>query len=617
MTYSCRVIFLFQQFGIRMKKWFPIVFAALVITTINNACESKNNAQDQIYERYRKDIDSMILLVNDKLIPSIQQHDALAIRENFMALRYRYKTLEAGIEYFMPGTAKGINGAPLPEVELEGNTEMPPTGLQVMEPYIFPLYDTLTRQQLLLEAGGLRSMLLRAKQIWAVQKTTAAQWYDAIYYQMIRIAAMGITGFDTPGSQTGIVEAFIAMQCLGDDLALLLHNQQDNDLIAAIINAENYLQQHHDFEKFDRAVFLKQYWQPAFAKLVPIRESHLPSTARLAMNKQSKTLFGNDVFNLSFFSPDTLGTSEPLALLGEKLFYDNRLSRDGKFSCASCHAPDKYFSDNKALSDNIHGTPLSRNTPTLMNTALQTNFFWDMRAQNLELQAKAVVDNQFEMHGSLKEVCKLLQQDNTLQQEVNKVFGTTDAISELHVMRALAAYQRTLIGYNSKFDAYMNGDEQSVSDDAIAGFNLFMGKAKCATCHFMPTFGGLVPPYFNKMESEVLGTPSTTRNNILDNDEGRGELYPAESYKHAFKTPSIRNIAATYPYMHNGVYSTLEEVVDFYNKGGGEGLGYVVPNQTLPFDSLKLTALEQKQIVAFMQSLTDKPFAAKEKRSAL
>ncbi|WP_396208234.1 cytochrome-c peroxidase, partial [Gemmatimonas sp.] len=140
-----------------------------------------------------------------------------------------------------------------------------------------------------------------------------------------------------------------------------------------------------------------------------------------------------------------------------------------------------------------------------------------------------------------------------------------------------------------------------------AGFNVFVGKGKCATCHFLPLTNGTVPPMYQKSEVEVLGTPrtATTAGAVIDPDLGRFRLSRAEPHRYAFRTPSLRNVALTAPYMHNGAYPTLESVVDFYNRGGGAGIGIQLDNQTLPPDRLNLTAGEQRQLVAFMRALTD------------
>jgi cytochrome c peroxidase len=142
---------------------------------------------------------------------------------------------------------------------------------------------------------------------------------------------------------------------------------------------------------------------------------------------------------------------------------------------------------------------------------------------------------------------------------------------------------------------------------AANGFTLFMGKAKCGTCHFMPLFNGVVPPHFSKMESEVIGVPQTNRAPFtLDADEGKYRFTQSPIHRFAFKTPTLRNIALTAPYMHNGVYKTLEEVVEFYDKGGGAGLDIPLPSQTLPAEPLHLTKEEKNALIQFLHSLTDK-----------
>lgn len=134
-----------------------------------------------------------------------------------------------------------------------------------------------------------------------------------------------------------------------------------------------------------------------------------------------------------------------------------------------------------------------------------------------------------------------------------------------------------------------------------------MGKGKCGTCHFAPLFNGSKPPLYNIIESEVIGVPGNadSLHPVADADKGRIAITANRVHDNSFKTPTVRNIELTAPYMHNGVYKTLEEVVEFYNKGGGAGLGIKIENQTLPFDNLNLSAAEKKALIAFMRSLTD------------
>jgi cytochrome c peroxidase len=158
---------------------------------------------------------------------------------------------------------------------------------------------------------------------------------------------------------------------------------------------------------------------------------------------------------------------------------------------------------------------------------------------------------------------------------------------------------------NSKFDRYMRNEKVELTSSEKNGFNLFMGKAQCGTCHFAPLFNGTVPPNFDETEWEIIGTPENNTNTKLDEDKGRYNVAKMDIHQFAFKTPTIRNIEYTAPYMHNGAYKNLDEIVDFYNNGGGIGHGYHVPNQTLPSDSLKLSKVEMKDIVSFMNTLSD------------
>jgi len=172
---------------------------------------------------------------------------------------------------------------------------------------------------------------------------------------------------------------------------------------------------------------------------------------------------------------------------------------------------------------------------------------------------------------------------------------------------AIAAYVASLNPLNSPFDSYLQGNRSAMTKDQIKGFNLFMGKAQCGTCHFAPYFNSLVPPFYDISEVEILGT--TKDDNFkkpeYDQDMGRFDLYKIRYYRRAFKTPTIRNAQKTAPYMHNGTFKTLESVLDFYNKGGGNGLGLVIEDQTLPSKPLNLSKNECNQIIQFINSLTD------------
>jgi cytochrome c peroxidase len=178
------------------------------------------------------------------------------------------------------------------------------------------------------------------------------------------------------------------------------------------------------------------------------------------------------------------------------------------------------------------------------------------------------------------------------------------------ISKAIAAYIRTLHPMSSVFDRYMQGGPDSLlTTRQKRGANLFMGRAQCATCHFIPLFNGLIPPDYALTEFEVLGTTRTGRPGKpqVSRDQGRYNVYPFPFYKGAFKTPTVRNAAVTAPYMHNGAFRSLDSVLEFYNRGGGQGLGLNVPSQTLSSHPLGLSSKEKQDIIQFIYALTDAP----------
>jgi cytochrome c peroxidase len=324
-------------------------------------------------------------------------------------------------------------------------------------------------------------------------------------------------------------------------------------------------------------------------------------------------VFDSAAFDAMGFAPIDArpGTPEQIAL-GERLFHDTQLSGDGTRACSSCHVPEKAFTDGLAVNRARGGALLARNTPTVINSGLQLGSFADLRTTYLEDQVTDVVENVDEMHGSLASIAARLALDSSLVSQFRGAFAnasvrTDSVVTAAQIRTVLAAYQRSLTRLNSPVDRALRGDVNALSAEERRGFNVFVGKGKCATCHFIPLTNGTVPPAYRKAEVEVLGTPSraVTANATIDPDLGRYRLTRAEPHRYAFKTPSLRNVALTAPYMHNGVYGTLEAVVDFYNRGGGAGIGIELDYQTLPPDSLRLTAVEQRALVSFMKALTD------------
>jgi len=561
----------------------------------------------QVKQLFQTDIQTLIQSVTDleALIQSNANQEKL--QKQFLAAHYNYKKVEVFSEYYFPEVSKAINGPAIPEFEENDGLTLDPQGFQVIEEFLFPKYDKQSKAELVTEIGILSANLKRLNRISATNEWTDAHVFDALRLEVFRIIAMGITGFDSPVAQKSIPEAIGSLEGIQKYYQLYVTN--DSDATLKIINqAISYLKTNPDFNNFDRAVFIQNYANPLSRKLYQQQKDlKIPFFNEMrGLKTTAQTLFDKDVFDEEAFSgfPDYKTTKEK-AELGKLLFNDPILSGDNSRSCASCHHADKAFTDGLDKAVSFDGKSfVKRNTPTLSNIAFQRVFFSDSRVNYLEDQAVAVITNQDEMHGSLEVAAEKLKKNQKYIEKFETAFPQK-GITAFEIKNALASYIRTLSKFDSKFDAYMRAEVAFTADEK-AGFNLFAGKAKCASCHFIPLTNGTVPPNFMKSESEILGVPDA--NGKLDSDLGKYNLTKAMIHQYSFKTPTIRNSTLTAPYMHNGVFKTLEEVVDFYNEGGGKGLGFSLENQTLPEDKLNLTDLEKKQLVDFMKTLTDKKY---------
>ena len=252
---------------------------------------------------------------------------------------------------------------------------------------------------------------------------------------------------------------------------------------------------------------------------------------------------------------------------------------------------------------------LKRNAPGLLNSVLQRKLFHDGRSFSFENQASEVLNNPDEMHADFKAVALKLRRSREYVDLFRTAFRDTEdtLLTGRSILMAIAEYERSLIALNSRFDKTIRGHSDLLTAAEKNGFNIYVGKGNCASCHFMPLFNGTVPPEYVESEMEVIGVPGVAdlENPVPDDDSGREAIIPMEIYHGSFKTSSLRNVELTGPYMHNGVFQTLEEVVEFYNRGGGKGIGLDVPKQTLIPDSLGLTEEEKSHLVLFMKTLTD------------
>jgi cytochrome c peroxidase len=295
--------------------------------------------------------------------------------------------------------------------------------------------------------------------------------------------------------------------------------------------------------------------------------------------------------------PMNIPSNNPLTVegveLGKRLFYDPILSRDNTQSCASCHLQDFGFTDPNQFSTGIDGIAGPRNAMPLINLGWQTKFFWDGGANGLESQVMAPITNPIEMHETMANVVAKLNADAEYPELFKAAFGNAQVTSQ-NIMRAIAQFERTLISGNSKYDQYMRG-EALLTAQELNGKALFedMEKGDCVHCHSMGST-------FSDFEFRNTGLDS------IPVDEGRYLITLNQGDRGKFKTPSLRNVELTAPFMHDGRFQTLLECVQHYNTGFRYSAN-LDPNLSFAVKG-RMTQQEMEDLVAFMKTLTDEEF---------
>lgn len=519
------------------------------------------------------------------LIDARRQSSVLAARKALKDSRYQYKYMEYFMEYFFRSSAHIYNSPATIEVEEPELEYEEPIGFQVMEDLLYKPVNGGIKHQLLEQAEAVETSAKDIPALFYGFIATDQQIVESVCLELIRIEALNITGYDAPLLKSGITESAGALKAIGKVLAVKRDQTIDRLIRTGIV----YLETHPDFNHFDRLHFIATFITPL-------------------QNKLGYNLFSRDFLRgTSFYKQQTV-SNLAIFTLGKRLFFEKAISGNGQRSCASCHQPEKYFTDGFVKSPTLSGhSTIPRNAPTLFYTAYQYSQDWDGKARSIEEQVINVMHNKDEMDADSATVMQKLKQSNDYPALFGKAFSMQSAVTINNLSIAIAAYVRTLAPFNSAFDRYMQGDKRALNAAQIKGFNLFMGKAKCGTCHFAPLFNGLTPPDYKATQYEILGVPLTDDLNHpqIDPDLGRYTSYSSKYYRSAFKTPTVRNTAKTAPYMHNGGFRTLQTVLDFYNKGGGQGVGLNVPEQTLAADKLHLTYSEINDIIAFLNALTD------------
>jgi cytochrome c peroxidase len=547
------------------------------------------------------------------------------LREQVKRTRLAFKRIEFLFDYTHSSfNSLFINGGPVPKFN-EENDLIEPKGLQALDELIFSDNAIEDLEAIQILATELIASMNRIAGSVDHSNFSNQRIIEALRSGVVSVFTLGLTGFDTPGCGNAIEEAKTSLKAM--ERAFLFYKEEllnvselKHQEVADFFRlAQQLLEANSDFDTFDRMVFLTQVINPLYNSLLDfqllndIKGSHYKSHAQ---NYNSRNLFDEDFLNIDYYAElSFLPLNNPKIIkLGKTLFYDPILSNDMKMSCASCHDPSKAFTDGLPTSKtNVANKFNRRNSLSLIDAGYASRYFWDMRDYTLERQVAHVVSDTLEFNLSFNEISQRLNQSSTYVEMFDEVYQgiAKRPIYSRTISNAIAAYVNSLKSFNSEFDQFVRNETSNYPKSAIRGFNLFMGKAACGTCHFAPVFNGTVPPSYIETESEVLGITLglDTLSPQKDLDAGRMENGLGKEflphYANSFKTVTVRNSALTSPYMHNGQFDSLEEVVEFYNQGGGVGMGLNIDNQTLSAAPLNLSVEEKKDLIAFLHTLSD------------
>ena len=607
----------------KRKSWLIIIVLCFGLAFLSLTQNTSNNFEPLFKEKLITQTNSLLFSLK-KLsdICSTKNFNIDSAKNQLALCRLAYKKIDPFVNYFFPGEAIQLNRAVVPAIEEDDEVSalVPYSGLQFLESILYSDSVSMKRKELKKIINDtyfiIQNLPTSISQINFEERSV----WEAAQLGFIRQLMLGLTDFETAQSKSGRLESASLLDGLKENLFSCYPSLSEyqlkylNQTIIEIDKSIGFLISNAHSSDFNYFLFYSNYYNELSRALQESRD-HLVGDKNIyettAINLQVRSIFDPHSFNSYFFLPGkNIIDKNKVTELGRILFFDPALSANNLRACSSCHQSGKAFTDGLVLSQSFEpGKSLSRNAPTLVNSVLQRKLFHDGRAFTFEDQAGRVMSNPLEMHNDFSAVAEKLVRSSIYRHLFKEAFSSTEdtIISSRSILLAIAEYERTLIGMNSKFDQTISKRNPQLSNDEISGFNLFVGKAQCASCHFLPLFNGLLPPTYVETEWESIGVPnsSSPNNRHLDNDVGRYGVIPVSIFRNSFKVPTLRNVEITGPYMHNGVFKTLDEVIDFYDRGGGIGLGYSVNNQTLSSVPLKLSPTEKFQLKSFLESLTD------------
>lgn len=550
-----------------------------------------------------------------------------AISDGIGMSRNKLKAADFWLRYLDPLAYKKIN-APLPvewETEVFEKFEAPykreGAGLTLAYTYLEEGSDLSRDSLAYLIHSSIRSTKSYLDDSIRVRMKTFDHFFLCNRLFLLNLAAIYSTGFECPDTSRIIPELTLMLREVSHIYQAYNESYPSTALspeyLALYRQTVTFVEGQPDsYSSFDHFQFIRDHVNPLYRMnqlLLTSYKTRSSSFVDYSLNKYATSIFdkmlyrGQNPKGVYLAITDSSALAE-LRQAGRLLFYDPILSGNNKRSCASCHKPTEFFTDTTVRSHQKFDqqSRLDRHTPTLLNIMQQHLLLTDGRHYTVESQIKGVITNPEEMGGEENEIMKKIMSCEDYKTVFRKYLKQTPGYVSAtmdHIASAITLYINEFSRYSAPFDRAIS-EKKNLDERAARGFNLFMSKAQCGTCHFVPQFNGVKPPYTNS-EFEVLGVPDDRNFTRLSPDPGRFKVNPAPEMANAFITSSVRNTHFTKPYMHNGVFNSLEEVIDFYDAGGGKGKGLPIKNQTLPEDRLNLTAVEKADLMAFIASLNE------------
>jgi cytochrome c peroxidase len=614
-------------------KLFSISLGILAIALLSALKSNSDTSYASIYRDRLSTLRGKLLELSSYIesldsLSQISERDKELIRTKIHDCRRQMKALDFWLRYLEPLVYKKLNG-PLPvewETEVFEKFEKPykreGSGLSLAEMALEE--EALSKKELrkYIQDALTACNVFGKDSIQDHLKDSGHFLYCNRLY-LLNLASIYSSGFECP--DTSVIIKELKFMCRSTEVVYnayfsdfrAMKNEDAEQFLVLYKDLGAFLDKAPDnYEQFDHFTFISKYVEPLFSmnqKLIRKLRYYSGSVNDYSLNRLANSLFDKDLYFAQngrgiYGRVDDPFVLKRIATLGELLFNDPILSGNNQRACASCHKPSDYFTDHQkhtALQFNKSGV-LERNTPGLANVSFQHLLMIDGKHLNMQEQVLNVLRNTKEMNSKTEDVLNKVLSCRAYKNELYSLLPYTPLYKKPgidHILSAVSTYVAGLGNYISDFDRAMKG-EIKAPEEMKSGFNLFMSKAKCASCHFIPQFNGVKPP-FTGSEFEVIGVPSDSLFKALSPDSGRYKVFQADEMLHAFRTPTLRNIHRTGPYMHNGVFRTLGQVLEFYNQGGGAGKGLTVKNQTLSSDSLGLSKTEISLLLKFMTYLNE------------